>query len=206
MKTIFSCSRTCEHRRSDVSCAGWHMVTHRISLLLRYPFMSLTRASAWPNTHTHTSQAFTQCPTHMPRGGGTTWWAHRPSMPSPAAPAHRLCSPTHLENQLDSRLRSQSNPCSHYWLLADIFPLCLLLLTPSSTFLSQTYYAVPDTMAFRTEQEVDSLHATIECEQPQPDLYKWVRRALTDAHTSDLPLSLLLNFILLLLFFVVADL
>lgn len=31
-------------------------------------------------------------------------------------------------------------------------------------------------MAFRTEQEVDSLHATIECEQPQPDLYKWVRR------------------------------
>lgn len=55
--------------------------------------------------------------------------------------------------------------------VADIFPLCPLL-TPSSTFLWQTYYAVPDTMAFRTEQEVDSLHATIECEQPQPDLYK----------------------------------
>uniref|UniRef100_A0A673X2F8 Phospholipid-transporting ATPase n=1 Tax=Salmo trutta TaxID=8032 RepID=A0A673X2F8_SALTR len=36
----------------------------------------------------------------------------------------------------------------------------------------KTYYAVPDTMAFKTEQEVDSLHATIECEQPQPDLYK----------------------------------
>uniref|UniRef100_A0A7N6FIC8 Phospholipid-transporting ATPase n=1 Tax=Anabas testudineus TaxID=64144 RepID=A0A7N6FIC8_ANATE len=36
----------------------------------------------------------------------------------------------------------------------------------------KTYYAVPDTMAFRTEREVDSLHATIECEQPQPDLYK----------------------------------
>uniref|UniRef100_A0A8C5GFN2 Phospholipid-transporting ATPase n=1 Tax=Gouania willdenowi TaxID=441366 RepID=A0A8C5GFN2_GOUWI len=35
----------------------------------------------------------------------------------------------------------------------------------------KTYYAVPDTMAFRTEQEVGSLHATIECEQPQPDLY-----------------------------------
>ncbi|XP_023854369.1 phospholipid-transporting ATPase IH [Salvelinus sp. IW2-2015] len=31
----------------------------------------------------------------------------------------------------------------------------------------KTYYAVPDTMAFKTEQEVDSLHATIECEQPQ---------------------------------------
>uniref|UniRef100_A0A8C6PCK8 ATPase phospholipid transporting 11A n=1 Tax=Nothobranchius furzeri TaxID=105023 RepID=A0A8C6PCK8_NOTFU len=40
----------------------------------------------------------------------------------------------------------------------------------------KTYYAVPDTMAFRTEQEVDSLHATIECEQPQPDLYKFVGR------------------------------
>uniref|UniRef100_A0A8C7K5G3 Phospholipid-transporting ATPase n=1 Tax=Oncorhynchus kisutch TaxID=8019 RepID=A0A8C7K5G3_ONCKI len=36
----------------------------------------------------------------------------------------------------------------------------------------KTYYAVPDTMVFKTEQEVDSLHATIECEQPQPDLYK----------------------------------
>lgn len=56
--------------------------------------------------------------------------------------------------------------------VADIFPLCPPLLTPSSTFLSQTYYAVPDTLAFRMEQEVDSLHATIECEQPQPDLYK----------------------------------
>ncbi|TMS06605.1 putative phospholipid-transporting ATPase IH [Larimichthys crocea] len=40
----------------------------------------------------------------------------------------------------------------------------------------KTYYAVPDTMAFRTEREVDSLHATIECEQPQPDLYKFVGR------------------------------
>uniref|UniRef100_A0AAQ4NYX3 Phospholipid-transporting ATPase n=1 Tax=Gasterosteus aculeatus aculeatus TaxID=481459 RepID=A0AAQ4NYX3_GASAC len=36
----------------------------------------------------------------------------------------------------------------------------------------KTYYAVQDTVAFRTEREVDSLHATIECEQPQPDLYK----------------------------------
>nr|XP_046224207.1 phospholipid-transporting ATPase IH-like [Oncorhynchus gorbuscha] len=40
----------------------------------------------------------------------------------------------------------------------------------------KTYYAVPDTMAFKTEQEVHSLHATIECEQPQPDLYKFVGR------------------------------
>ncbi|XP_030199971.1 probable phospholipid-transporting ATPase IH isoform X1 [Gadus morhua] len=40
----------------------------------------------------------------------------------------------------------------------------------------KTYYAVPDTKAFRTDREVESLHATIECEQPQPDLYKFVGR------------------------------
>uniref|UniRef100_A0A8C1QFH4 Phospholipid-transporting ATPase n=1 Tax=Cyprinus carpio TaxID=7962 RepID=A0A8C1QFH4_CYPCA len=36
----------------------------------------------------------------------------------------------------------------------------------------KTYYAVQDTKAFNTAEEVDTLHATIECEQPQPDLYK----------------------------------
>ncbi|GLD63332.1 probable phospholipid-transporting ATPase IH isoform X1, partial [Lates japonicus] len=40
----------------------------------------------------------------------------------------------------------------------------------------KTYYAVQDTKAYYTEQEVDSIHATIECEQPQPDLYKFVGR------------------------------
>ncbi|XP_060688382.1 phospholipid-transporting ATPase 11C isoform X2 [Hemiscyllium ocellatum] len=40
----------------------------------------------------------------------------------------------------------------------------------------KTYFTVPDTSAFRTEMEVDSLSATIECEQPQPDLYKFVGR------------------------------
>uniref|UniRef100_A0A672HF23 Phospholipid-transporting ATPase n=1 Tax=Salarias fasciatus TaxID=181472 RepID=A0A672HF23_SALFA len=39
----------------------------------------------------------------------------------------------------------------------------------------KTYYAVQDTKAYSTEKEVDSIHATIECEQPQPDLYKSVR-------------------------------
>uniref|UniRef100_A0A672S3F5 ATPase phospholipid transporting 11A n=1 Tax=Sinocyclocheilus grahami TaxID=75366 RepID=A0A672S3F5_SINGR len=34
----------------------------------------------------------------------------------------------------------------------------------------KTYYAVQDTKAFNTAEEVDTLHATIECEQPQPDL------------------------------------
>ncbi|XP_035390770.1 probable phospholipid-transporting ATPase IH isoform X2 [Electrophorus electricus] len=40
----------------------------------------------------------------------------------------------------------------------------------------KTYYAVQDTKAFNTEKEVDTLQATIECEQPQPDLYKFVGR------------------------------
>ncbi|KAK2495667.1 LOW QUALITY PROTEIN: hypothetical protein MC885_014260 [Smutsia gigantea] len=40
----------------------------------------------------------------------------------------------------------------------------------------KTHYAVQDTKGFRTEEDVDSLHATIECEQPQPDLYKFVGR------------------------------
>ncbi|XP_029942110.1 probable phospholipid-transporting ATPase IH isoform X3 [Salarias fasciatus] len=40
----------------------------------------------------------------------------------------------------------------------------------------KTYYAVQDTKAYSTEKEVDSIHATIECEQPQPDLYKFVGR------------------------------
>uniref|UniRef100_A0A8B9BPN7 Phospholipid-transporting ATPase n=1 Tax=Anser brachyrhynchus TaxID=132585 RepID=A0A8B9BPN7_9AVES len=40
----------------------------------------------------------------------------------------------------------------------------------------KTHYAVQDTKAFHSEQEIDALHATIECEQPQPDLYKFVGR------------------------------
>uniref|UniRef100_A0A4W5Q897 Phospholipid-transporting ATPase n=1 Tax=Hucho hucho TaxID=62062 RepID=A0A4W5Q897_9TELE len=72
----------------------------------------------------------------------------------------------------------------------ETFPCDLLLLSSShddgtcyvtTTSLDgesshKTYYAVPDTMDFKTEQKVDSLHATIECEQPQPDLYKFVGR------------------------------
>ncbi|XP_077408203.1 phospholipid-transporting ATPase IH isoform X3 [Vanacampus margaritifer] len=40
----------------------------------------------------------------------------------------------------------------------------------------KTYYAVQDTKAYNAEKEVDTIHATIECEQPQPDLYKFVGR------------------------------
>uniref|UniRef100_A0A7N4NUQ6 Phospholipid-transporting ATPase n=1 Tax=Sarcophilus harrisii TaxID=9305 RepID=A0A7N4NUQ6_SARHA len=36
----------------------------------------------------------------------------------------------------------------------------------------KTYYAVQETKGFQTEEEIDNLHATVECEQPQPDLYK----------------------------------
>uniref|UniRef100_A0A5F9CD22 Phospholipid-transporting ATPase n=1 Tax=Oryctolagus cuniculus TaxID=9986 RepID=A0A5F9CD22_RABIT len=36
----------------------------------------------------------------------------------------------------------------------------------------KTHYAVQDTKGFRTEEEIGGLQATIECEQPQPDLYK----------------------------------
>ncbi|MBV96819.1 putative phospholipid-transporting ATPase IH, partial [Eschrichtius robustus] len=40
----------------------------------------------------------------------------------------------------------------------------------------KTHYAVQDTKGFHTEEDIDSLHATIECEQPQPDLYRFVGR------------------------------
>ncbi|XP_045554965.1 phospholipid-transporting ATPase IH isoform X2 [Salmo salar] len=40
----------------------------------------------------------------------------------------------------------------------------------------KTYYAVQDTKAFNTEEDFDTLQASIECEQPQPDLYKFVGR------------------------------
>ncbi|PNI38204.1 ATP11A isoform 4 [Pan troglodytes] len=40
----------------------------------------------------------------------------------------------------------------------------------------KTHYAVQDTKGFHTEEDIGRLHATIECEQPQPDLYKFVGR------------------------------
>lgn len=51
--------------------------------------------------------------------------------------------------------------------------LCPYFFNVYTSFYSfQTHYAVQDTKAFHSEQEIDALHATIECEQPQPDLYK----------------------------------
>ncbi|KAM4710787.1 phospholipid-transporting ATPase IH isoform 2-T2 [Anableps anableps] len=37
----------------------------------------------------------------------------------------------------------------------------------------KTYHAVQDTKAYKTEEEINCIHATIDCEQPQPDLYKF---------------------------------
>uniref|UniRef100_A0A671N6D7 Phospholipid-transporting ATPase n=1 Tax=Sinocyclocheilus anshuiensis TaxID=1608454 RepID=A0A671N6D7_9TELE len=68
----------------------------------------------------------------------------------------------------------------------EMFPCDLILLSTSredgTCFVTtasldgesshKTYYAVQDTKAFNTAEEVDTLHSTIECEQPQPDLYK----------------------------------
>ncbi|XP_053240374.1 phospholipid-transporting ATPase IH isoform X1 [Podarcis raffonei] len=52
----------------------------------------------------------------------------------------------------------------------------------------KTYYAVQDTKAFQSEQDIDTLHATIECEQPQPDLYKFVGR-INVYHDRDEPVA-----------------
>ncbi|XP_063793484.1 phospholipid-transporting ATPase IG isoform X6 [Pseudophryne corroboree] len=42
--------------------------------------------------------------------------------------------------------------------------------------IEETYVAVRETSALCTDEAVDGLSATIECEQPQPDLYKFVGR------------------------------
>ncbi|XP_051697675.2 phospholipid-transporting ATPase IH isoform X2 [Oryctolagus cuniculus] len=49
----------------------------------------------------------------------------------------------------------------------------------------KTHYAVQDTKGFRTEEEIGGLQATIECEQPQPDLYKFVGRINIYSDLSD---------------------
>ncbi|NXI74961.1 AT11C ATPase, partial [Anseranas semipalmata] len=42
----------------------------------------------------------------------------------------------------------------------------------------KTHYAVRDTTVLCTDEAIDALTATIECEQPQPDLYKFVGRII----------------------------
>ncbi|XP_075619235.1 phospholipid-transporting ATPase IG isoform X5 [Balearica regulorum gibbericeps] len=42
----------------------------------------------------------------------------------------------------------------------------------------KTHYAVRDTTVLCTDEAIDTLTATIECEQPQPDLYKFVGRIM----------------------------
>ncbi|XP_067842769.1 phospholipid-transporting ATPase IH isoform X4 [Heptranchias perlo] len=53
---------------------------------------------------------------------------------------------------------------------------------------TKTYQAVSDTKALQTEVEVDTLNATIECEQPQPDLYNFVGR-ITIYHETEGPIA-----------------
>ncbi|CAB1346443.1 unnamed protein product, partial [Coregonus sp. 'balchen'] len=80
---------------------------------------------------------------------------------------------TAIKQGYEDWLRHKAD-CSTNECPVDVVQQGTVVRTQSSKL--RTYYAVPDTMAFKTEQEVDSLHATIECEQPQPDLYKFVGR------------------------------
>lgn len=50
--------------------------------------------------------------------------------------------------------------------------LLLGLMVTLPVLLCQTHYAVRDTTVLCTHEAIDTLTATIECEQPQPDLYK----------------------------------
>ncbi|XP_073412951.1 phospholipid-transporting ATPase IH isoform X4 [Dendrobates tinctorius] len=81
----------------------------------------------------------------------------------------------------------------------EVFPCDMILLSTSredgTCFVTtasldgesshKTYFSVQDTKAFHNEQEMDTLHATIECEQPQPDLYKFVGRINIYSKTED---------------------
>ncbi|XP_063809222.1 phospholipid-transporting ATPase IH isoform X4 [Pseudophryne corroboree] len=81
----------------------------------------------------------------------------------------------------------------------EVFPCDMILLSSSredgTCFVTtasldgesshKTYYSIQDTKAFHHEQEMDTLHATIECEQPQPDLYKFVGRINIYNETDD---------------------
>ncbi|KAL4656537.1 putative phospholipid-transporting ATPase IH isoform X1 [Arapaima gigas] len=118
--------------------------------------------------------------------GYEDWLRHRADNAVNQCPVHVI--------QHGKMVRKQS----HRLLVGDIvlvkedetFPCDLILLSSSredgTCFVTtasldgesshKTYYAVQDTQAFNTEEEVDTLWATIECEQPQPDLYKFVGR------------------------------
>ncbi|XP_018417757.1 PREDICTED: probable phospholipid-transporting ATPase IH [Nanorana parkeri] len=81
----------------------------------------------------------------------------------------------------------------------EVFPCDMILLSSSredgTCFVTtasldgesshKTYFSVQDTKAFHHEQDMDTLHATIECEQPQPDLYKFVGRINVYSGTED---------------------
>ncbi|XP_032878178.1 probable phospholipid-transporting ATPase IH isoform X1 [Amblyraja radiata] len=53
---------------------------------------------------------------------------------------------------------------------------------------TKTYHAAQETKSLQTEEELDTLNATIECEQPQPDLYNFVGR-INIYHESEGPIA-----------------
>lgn len=65
--------------------------------------------------------------------------------------------------------------CMEFVLLSHFL---FFLSSLSLWFLFQTHYTVPD-----TEKDLQSLIATIECEQPQPDLYKYELILCVAKHT-----------------------
>lgn len=73
----------------------------------------------------------------------------------------------YIRTPIVTLLKWQKCVCESFW------PWNSNLFLSCSPLYTKTYYAVQDTKAFNTAEEVDTLHATIECEQPQPDLYKW---------------------------------
>lgn len=142
--------------------------------------MSLTtaRMGEHANTHSYCPGFSVQPPHWCPRG----WPLDVLTLPVPPCWPRQHCngsspilpcsSSGHLEDPTDAEAPNKP-PLSIVAVLVTFSSVVFFFSPLFSTFPCQTYYAVPDTMAFRTEQEVDSLHATIECEQPQPDLYKW---------------------------------
>ncbi|XP_030066223.1 phospholipid-transporting ATPase IG isoform X3 [Microcaecilia unicolor] len=69
-------------------------------------------------------------------------------------------------------------PCDLIFLSSDNASGTCLVTTASLDGESnyKTYYAVQETASLSRPDQVDTLFATIECEQPQPDLYKFVGR------------------------------
>ncbi|XP_027444830.2 probable phospholipid-transporting ATPase IH isoform X4 [Zalophus californianus] len=126
----------------------------------------------------------------------TIYVGHREPPPGAEAyipqrhPDNRIVSSKYtFWNFIPKNLFEQFRRIANFYFLI-IFLVQLIIDTPTSpvtsglplffvitvTAIKQTHYAVQDTKGFHTAEDIDGLHATIECEQPQPDLYKFVGR------------------------------